>query len=81
MKYTKKVSKILQEIYDKISEEKKKREKIDEETDIKLKEIATAKEQEIEYIKNNLKLKKERTTEEIGVLREKLKKGEILWLS
>lgn len=78
MKYTKKVSKILQEIYDKISEEKKKREKIDEETDIKLKEIATAKEQEIEYIKNNLKLKKERTTEEIGVLREKLKKGEIL---
>jgi DNA-binding transcriptional regulator YiaG len=78
MKYTKKVSKILQEIYDKISEEKKKREKIDEETDIKLKEIATAKEQEIEYIKNNLKLKKERTSEEIGVLREKLKKGEIL---
>ena len=78
MKYTKKVSKILQERYDKISEEKKKREKIDEETDIKLKEIATAKEQEIEYIKNNLKLKKERTSEEIGVLREKLKKGDIL---
>ena len=77
MKHIKKVSKIVQEIYDKISEENKKRENIDKEKNIKLKEIVAEKEQEIKKMKNILKTKRERTSHEIEILREKLKKGEI----